>query len=101
MTTSTPAQAAATLPGAGGKHTVSSAPTSPAKAGTNLTTSISFSERNKRFEMANTNRLVRNLFLDVSFYKTLNEPFGVLKVLTLALVLTLQIHVLTPHASDS
>lgn len=57
MTTSTPAQAAATLPGAGGKHTVSSAPTSPAKAGTNLTTSTSFSERNKRFEMANTNRL--------------------------------------------
>nr|XP_029712575.1 uncharacterized protein LOC109401268 [Aedes albopictus] len=57
MATSTPTQPAATLPGAGGMHTVSSAPTSPAKAGTGLTTSISFSERNKHFEAANTNRL--------------------------------------------
>nr|XP_029721265.1 uncharacterized protein LOC115253542 isoform X3 [Aedes albopictus] len=56
MVTSTPTQPAA-LPGAGGMHNVSSAPTSPAKAGTGLTTSISFSERNKRFEAANTNRL--------------------------------------------
>nr|XP_019933399.2 uncharacterized protein LOC109623319 isoform X3 [Aedes albopictus] len=57
MATNTPTQPAAILPGAGGMHTVSSAPTSPAKAGTGLTTSTSFSDRNKRFEAANTNRL--------------------------------------------
>ncbi|XP_062560922.1 uncharacterized protein LOC134225131 isoform X3 [Armigeres subalbatus] len=62
LATSTPIQAAATLPGAGGKFAVSSAPSSPAKAGTGLTTSPSFSERNKRFLAADSNRL-NNSFL--------------------------------------
>ncbi|XP_065087563.1 uncharacterized protein LOC135709227 isoform X2 [Ochlerotatus camptorhynchus] len=51
-----------TLPGAGGKHAVASAPTTPAKTAAGLTNSSSFSDRNKRFLAANTNRL-NNSFL--------------------------------------